>query len=186
MMSLTNLSTSESGNSSSNLPLSSTETQFLRVHLVSETVVLLPCEKVTQVLTIAVDRVVSMPHMAPWIMGAYNYRGEILWLVDLGYLIGLKPISQQARSFSHYTTTVIQINSEDSIGRLLGMVVNRVNSTEQCKSGSIKASSAAPNTEFEELVKGYWEKSATETLAILDLDLIWQKIVEHPLANGES
>ncbi|MDJ0569427.1 MAG: chemotaxis protein CheW [Pleurocapsa sp. MO_192.B19] len=152
--------------------------QFLRLNLVSETIALLPTEKVTQVLTIPIDRVVPMPHMAPWVIGAYNHRGEILWLVDIGHLIDLQPISQQASSLSSYTTIVLQVDSENSTSQLLGLVVNGVNSTERFDSNSIKVSSASPNTEFEKLLKGYWEKSPTEILPVLDLDLIWQKVAD--------
>ena len=157
--------------------------QFLRLHMVSETTALLPAEKVTQVLNIGTDRVVSLPHMASWLIGAYNHHGEILLLVDLGHLIGLNPISQEARSLADYKTIVIQVASENSANQLLGLVVDRVNSTEQFEFSSIKTSSAAPSTAFEKLLKGYWEKSVTEVLAVLDLDLVWQKVIADPLSD---
>ncbi len=157
--------------------------QFLRLQLVSDTTALLAAKKVTQVLNIATDRVASMPHMAPWLIGAYNYHGEILLLVDLGHLIGLDPISQQARSLANYTTIVVQLYPKNSGNPPLGLVVDRVNGTEQCELSSIRTSSAAPNTEFEKLLKGYWEKSATEVLAVLDLDLVWQNLVDDPLSG---
>ncbi len=157
--------------------------QFLRLNLVSDTTALLPAKQVTQVLTIATDRVASIPHMAPWLIGAYNYHGEILLLVDLGHLMGLDPIAQQARSVAKYTTIVLQLDSKNSGNQLVGLVVERVHSTEQCEFSCIKTPSTAPNTDFEKLLKGYWRKSATEVLAVLDLDLVWQNLVNDPL-NG--
>lgn len=163
---------------------SKAKTQFLRLHFSSATIALLSTEKVVQVLTIDTNSVVSMPHMAPWIIGAYNHRGEIHWIVDLGCLIGLKSVSQQAGSLSNYTTIVLQIGSENCAHQLLGLVVDQVNSTERCEMSSIKALSAAPTTEFEKFLTGYWQKSATdEILAVLDPDRIWQKIVDYPIGD---
>ncbi|VEP14951.1 putative Chemotaxis protein CheW [Hyella patelloides LEGE 07179] len=182
--------------STKNSAESQVKAQFLQLHLASGTIALLPTEKVskitrqsavqknlelipTQVLTISADRVVSMPHMASWVMGAYNYRGKIMWLVDLGYLMGLVPISRQARSLTDYTTVMVHISSDESSNQLVGLVVNRVNSIERCNLSSIITSSAEPNTEFDKFFQGYWEKCATEILPVLDLELIGQKIFDY-------
>lgn len=175
---------------------SQAKAQFLQLHLASGTIALLPTEKIskitgqsavtgnlelmpTQVLTISADRVVSMPHMASWVMGAYNYRGKILWLVDLGYLMGLIPISKQALSLTDYTTVLVHISSGESSNQLVGLVVNQVDGIERCDLSSIRTSSAEPNTEFEKFFQGYWEKSPTEILPVLDLDLMGQKIFDY-------
>lgn len=157
--------------------------QFLRLHLVEETISLLPAEQVTQVLTVATELVVPMPHMAEWIMGAYNHRGEILLLVDLGNLLGLKAISQQARSVADYTVIVVQVGPENAANRLLGLVVDQVKRTEQCDLSSIKGATADPNSDLEELLQGYCSPSTTEVLPVLDLELVWQKIVDEPLSG---
>ncbi|HEY9652883.1 MAG TPA: chemotaxis protein CheW, partial [Coleofasciculaceae cyanobacterium] len=70
---------------------SSASEQFLRFHLLPNTTALLPIEQLTEVLTISRDQVVPIFHMPPWVMGVYNWRGEILWILDLGHLIGLTP-----------------------------------------------------------------------------------------------
>lgn len=69
--------------------------QFLRFHLFPDTTALLPVHQITEVLTFPVNQIVPIPHMPAPIMGVYNWRGEILWIVDLGHLVGLTPIYQQ-------------------------------------------------------------------------------------------
>ena len=49
---------------------------------------LIEIELVTELVNILVDRVVPMPHLPPAVMGVYNWRGEILWIVDLAMLLG--------------------------------------------------------------------------------------------------
>ena len=84
-----------------------TRQQFLRFHLMPDTTALLPVHQMTEVVTMAINEVVPIPHLPAWVMGVYNWRGEILWLVDLGHLIGLPPIHQQATGRSTYTAIVI-------------------------------------------------------------------------------
>jgi len=57
--------------------------QFLRFHLVPDTTALLPVRQMSEVLTVPIAQVVPIPHTPAWVMGVYNWRGEILWLVDL-------------------------------------------------------------------------------------------------------
>ena len=158
---------SESENKS--LAPASSRGQFLRLHLGGETVSLLPAEQVTQVLTVATELVVPMPHMASWIMGAYNHRGEILLLADLSHLMGLGLISQQARSVANYTTIVVQVGPENAANRLLGLVVDQVKRTEQCELSSIQAATAEGQSEMGQLLQGYCSPSASEVLPVVDL-----------------
>ena len=57
--------------------------QFLRISLASNTLALLPVQYLSEVLTMPNGQIMPIPHMTPWVMGAYNWRGEILWMVDL-------------------------------------------------------------------------------------------------------
>ncbi|GBF83604.1 chemotaxis signal transduction protein [Aphanothece sacrum FPU3] len=67
--------------------------QFLRFDLVPDTTLMLPVAQLTEVLTVPLGQIVPIPHMPPWVMGIYNWRGEILWMVDLGHLLGLNSLA---------------------------------------------------------------------------------------------
>ncbi len=87
-----------------------------------------------------IKEIVPIPHMPPWVMGVHNWRGEILWMVDLGHLLGLTPLYQHATTHSTYTAIVIngaqQVPSRQRAGnqitgtKMLGLVVNRVEDME--------------------------------------------------------
>ena len=83
--------------------------QFLRLHLVPDMTVLLPVRSLTEVLTIPVSQIVPIPHMPAWVMGIYNWRGDILWMVDLGHLCGLTPWYQKATSITIHPSVVLQV-----------------------------------------------------------------------------
>lgn len=147
--------------------------QFLRVHLIPDTTALLPVLQMTEVLNIPIAQILPIPHMPAWVMGVYNWRGEILWMVDLGHLLGLTPLYQQAKSCLNHTAIVIhggqQAVSKTTGKKLLGLVVNRVEDMELCNPDSIQ--SPPQSTVASELVlflRGYWLKSNGEILAVLD------------------
>ena len=156
--------------------------QFLRLYLDSETGALLPITQLTEVLNVSYLQAMPIPHMHSWMMGVYNWRGEILWLVDLAHLVGITPLYQQALTSSNHTVIVLETPAEetDSTGsnrQTVGLVVNQVGNIETCNPELIKdISAAAINTKLEAFLRGYWCKSDYEMLAVFRLDSIWEAI----------
>ncbi|HEY9599298.1 MAG TPA: chemotaxis protein CheW [Cyanophyceae cyanobacterium] len=156
------------------LPSSSTSEQFLRFHLLPNTTALLPIEQMTEVLTIPRGQIVPIFHMPPWVMGAYNWRGEILWMIDLGHLVGLTPWHQQTTNISTYTAVVLQTNSSRRKGtnvksEMLGVIVNRVEDIEWCSPDWIQSPPSSTVTpELVPFLRGYWLKSNGDMLVLLD------------------
>lgn len=148
--------------------------QFLRLHLVPDTTVLLPVQQLTEVLTIPIGQVVPIPHMPAWVMGIYNWRGDILWMVDLGHLCGLTPWYQQMTSVSLHPTVVLRVSdaqtrSSSAPGLTLGLVVNRVEDIEWCDPNQIQPLAVASvMSGLASFLHGYWWKPNDGTLAVLD------------------
>lgn len=153
--------------------------QFLRIHLVPDTTALLPAHDVTEVLNIAADRVVPIPHMPAWTMGIYNWRGEILWLVDLGHLCGLTPWHQQPETRSTYTAVILQTRATQSMptqqkSQVLGLVVDRVEDTQQCNPSLIQAPpSSGLSPDLLQFLRGFLWKSDDKMLAVMDSGAIF-------------
>ena len=153
--------------------------QFLRFHLVPDTTAMLPVDQMKEVLTMAVREIVPIPYMPPWVMGVHNWRGEILWMVDLGHLVGLAPLYNQTINRSTYTAIVIhggqQVPSRQGSGsqttgrKTLGLVVNRVEDMEWCNPDLIQSPpQSAIKLELLPFLRGYWLKSNGEILVVLD------------------
>jgi positive phototaxis protein PixI len=148
--------------------------QFLRFHLMPDTTALLPMEQLTEVLSIPNGQIVPIFHMPAWVMGVYNWRGEILWIVDLGHLVGLTPWHQQANSTSVYRAVVLQADSDPTTASnlnkyLLGIVINRVEDIEWCNPDWIQSPPASIVTpELAPFLRGYWLKPNGEMLVVMD------------------
>lgn len=150
--------------------------QFLRLYLFPNATVLLPIQQLSEVLTLPIERVAPIPHMPDWVMGVYNWRGEILWTVDLGHLCGFMPWYQQATNVSVFPAVILQVRNHkagSARNQMLGLVVNRVEDIEWCDPEMIQP---LPRTtvspQLAPFLRGYWWKPGGDMLAVLDGEAI--------------
>ncbi len=168
---------------------STPDLQFLQVYLAAERSLLLPVQQLVEILTIAQSQVVPLFQMPPWVMGVYNWRGEVLWVVDLNHLLGLPPWYQQSSYGSKHTLVVMREETFAQEGGLpvdprekavLGVVLNRV---EGMVIGSnplmaplptawpAELTTHWPMTTLESFMRGFWHQSAN---------------LLHPVLNGTA
>lgn len=147
--------------------------QYLRFHLEPKTDLILPVTQIIEVLTVPTGKIVPIPHMPTQVMGVYNWRGEILWMVDLGRLFGLTSWQEQTIA-SGLKAIVLSPNAASKIkGEMLGLVVNRVEDIELCNKDEIQSPpSSALSPEMAPFVAGYWLNSRDEMLVTLDGEAI--------------
>ena len=152
--------------------------QFLRFCLVPDVAALLPFSQLIEVLTIPVGQIVAIPHTPAWVMGVYNWRGEVLWMVDLAHLVGLTPLYQQAINASTHTAVVLHAPlggalSTNAGNQMIGLVVNRVEDIEWCDPNLFESPlSAAITTQSMPFLRGYRSQSNGERSAVFDGEAI--------------
>ncbi|MBD2110955.1 MULTISPECIES: chemotaxis protein CheW [Cyanophyceae] len=107
------------------------EEQFLKVIVNGGLPLLLPGANLVEIMKLSIGQVVPMFQMAPWVMGLYNWRGEMLWVADLGHFLGFTPWYNQAEAATRHTVVVIKppyrpSQPTDEQTATLGLVVNAV------------------------------------------------------------
>jgi len=149
--------------------------QFLQFYLAPDTKVMLPIDRLTEVMTIQLGKIIPIPHMNPEVMGVYNWRGEILWMVDLGKIFGLLPWYEQTANKANYKAIVINIDKKEKqtntkvIKVRLGLVVSRVEDIKWCEEKSIyKTIKPSTAKSLDPFLQGYWVKSDRERIPILN------------------
>ena len=149
--------------------------QFLRFLLEPQTRLMLPVEQITEVLKINVGQIVPIPQMPAWVMGVYNWRGNILWMIDLGSLIGFDSWYQQGVNTSEYTAIAIapdKVNHSSSVGNeliSLGLIVTRVEDIEWCNSDLIQSPpTSAVTSALAPFLRGYWLDRSEEMILVLN------------------
>ena len=133
-------------------------------------------DRVTELISIPLDRVVPMPHLPPAVMGVYNWRGEILWIVDFSQLLGL----EVARARQHSTTLkpaiVLShlITGGETIS--LGLVVDKIEEIESCNTELIQQidSTRTNRMGIEPIwIKGYCRSNTDAELLVLNRQTIF-------------
>src|SRR5919202_989161 len=97
--------------------------RLLRFPLGLQDSALLPLEQITEILRVNVAEILPVPEMASCVLGICNWRGEMLWLIDLNHLVGSPLVSWAA--VASPVAIVVQINHQS-----VGLVVQQVNDIE--------------------------------------------------------
>ena len=147
--------------------------QFLKFYLHEGNKAMLPLQQITEVLKIQFSQIVPIPQMPAWVMGVYNWRGDILWMVDLGHLIGFNPWYQKSINRSNHTAIVLSPNKErkDNVQNKidLGLVVARVEDIEMCNAANIQIPpSKSVTAQLASFLEGYWLQPSGDMIMVLN------------------
>lgn len=148
--------------------------QLLKFQIVPSTDALLNLEQCAEVLKVPVNQVVPVPHMPSYVMGVYNWRGTVLWMLDLGLLLGMMPYQKYQGARSVHTTLVIERHDETSTLQQLGLVIHDVMDTVQVDLDALKPVelSNLPKS-LTQFLSGYWMNSQGDMLTVLDDNAIF-------------
>lgn len=175
------LLTSDSLALSTDLSSSKVGERFLRFELVADTAALLPISQLAEVLTIPVSQITPIPQLPAYVMGAYNWRGEALWMVDLAHLIGFTPWYQRGINAT-CSAVVLRVDSMSMLdsntrNQMIGLVIHRAEMIEWCDSALFEPpSSDVVSPQLRPFLRQYYLKSNGERLAVLDDEVIIAEI----------
>lgn len=88
--------------------------QFLGFWLTSSLQAVISTESVSEVLSIESSNIIPLPDIAYTVMGIYNHRGSILWVIDLPCLMGLKPL--YISGYRHHFSVLLMRSHQQIMG----------------------------------------------------------------------
>ncbi len=140
--------------------------------------------RVTELVNIPFDRVVPMPHLPRTILGVYNWRGEILWIVNFVTLLGLTPaLGMRAPQHARRLQPTIVLTNVSSSGNsmTIGLVVDRIDEIEWCQPDDLAGSGSptALETTLAPWMKGYSRSATGDKLIVLDAQTIFDQAALH-------
>jgi positive phototaxis protein PixI len=116
---------------------------------------LLPLEYVTELFQINLADILPVPEMPFAVLGIYNWREEMLWMVDLNVLTGLPSVINDYKPLFYPMAMVLQIE-----GKFMGLVVREVNDIENMNLADLKpVSNGLFSSELLPFVQGYFNQS---------------------------
>ena len=143
--------------------------QFLRFQLQPGVMALMEIDLVTELVNIPSDRIVPMPHLPPAVMGIYNWRGEILWIVNLATLIGVNRPAGRSRSLQPTIILGSGVTPEDRLQKTVGLVVYELDEIEWFDLNPIQSPVLNPICpEFSQWTNGVWVSATGENFLRLD------------------
>lgn len=150
-----------------NMSASTLPSQYLKFKLYPEVEAMLPVDQITEILKLRLVQIMPIPQMPTWVMGVYNWRGEILWMVDLSQLLGLDSWYRHQSESSKHTAVVLSAERQQ-VRIHLGLIVAQVDDLAYCDPNTIQ--SAIDNqldASWSNFARGYWlDPSGSMVLAL--------------------
>ena len=148
--------------------------KFLRFQLGSEGKALLPVNIISQVMRVLGADILPVPQMPSCVLGIYNWRGEMLWLVDIGQLMGFPALCEPAVGKGgvggDLMAIAIQINDQ-----YLGLVVSQISDIELHDIQQIQVPSIGLfSPEIMPYLQGYLVAPNNEVLMVLNAEALAQ------------
>ncbi|APB34567.1 Chemotaxis signal transduction protein [Gloeomargarita lithophora Alchichica-D10] len=121
---------------------------YLRFVLATGEEFVLPAMGVQEVAGMTPDRISAVPNVPPVVMGAYNWRGQVIWVGDLGQFLGMAPLNTNRAEIS-----VIVVADQ---GVTCGLAVDRVVGTEFLDPRQLRPPLSPDLVQGNFLVQGEW------------------------------
>lgn len=153
-----------------------TTEQLLSFSLEREQQALLPTHQLLEIVKVDLSQITAIAGLDKSIMGIYNWRGDVIWVVDLASLLGCKPLYAQGYAQEKFQDKchIIFLRSQDNV---IGLAVSHIGQMMRCDVAKIQTSALTfGNPEMMQVCQGYWLSGDEETFLVLDGDAIAQII----------
>ena len=95
---------------------------FLKFQLDAQTCAVVPMLQTQEAIVLPSGRVSVIPNLPAPVLGLFNRRSSLLWLVDLPEILGLEPIDRHVHSFDVVLLKVGQIPLAVAVKSIQGVV----------------------------------------------------------------
>ncbi|MGB0561901.1 MAG: chemotaxis protein CheW [Spirulinaceae cyanobacterium] len=118
---------------------------------------LLAVEAIQEILYIQLRQILPVPELSAAVVGLHNWRGEMLWLVDLNHLLGLGGLD--VATMTPVNVLVLRWNN-----RTLGLMVKSVGEILPYPPEQLQAPTGLFNPSLEPFIAGYHQESSSIVL----------------------
>jgi positive phototaxis protein PixI len=142
--------------------------KFLSFNLGTRDIAVISLQQITEVVQVPLAEICCVPQMPSCVLGIYNWRGEMLWLVNLEEMLGYKTLLQQRNLLSKMMTIVLE-----NKGKYLGLLVRQLMDIEWLDTQQMKPPFAELfSPEISPLLQGYFIDNSEKMMLNLDAPAI--------------
>jgi positive phototaxis protein PixI len=136
---------------------------FLRFQLDHQTSAVVPMLQTQEAIVLPAGRVSVIPNLPSPVLGLFNRRSSLLWLVDLPEILGLEPIDRHAHS---YDIALLKVGQTP-----LAVAVRSIQGVVRFAKEEIASPMGSFNPAFTPYLSG-WILQAQELVLVLDPEAI--------------
>jgi purine-binding chemotaxis protein CheW len=134
---------------------------YLRFFIESGNEFAIPAMGIREVLAIAPEQITLVPNVSPLVMGVLNFRGQVIWVSDIGQFLG----GTRLLNIERTEISVIVIEAQDI---MVGLAVERVRGMEWLSLDKLEPLSNSTNDSMSPFLKGEWSQLTEQPLQLLD------------------
>ncbi|MBF2064690.1 MAG: purine-binding chemotaxis protein CheW [Calothrix sp. C42_A2020_038] len=151
------------------------EQKFLTFHLGDKDTAVISLSNITEVLQVSPLEICGVPQMPNCVAGIYNWRGEMLWLIDIEGMLGYESLSQSHNLASKMMAVVVTNEAKH-----LGLLVRQLMDIESLDVDSLKpANIDLFSQDIASFLQGYFIDANEQMVISLDA----RAIIESPIWN---
>lgn len=145
-------------------------TQYLSIEVNQTLQTILSTHDLDEVITLDYQKILQIPGMPTVIVGIFQWHGEIIWLIDIAYLMGFNPLL--STGYNQEKFRVVKVKYQD---KYLGILVQKIGNLINVETKNITlVKQKKANSLLEKFIKGICKNSAGEKMMIIDIEKIIQ------------
>ena len=114
--------------------VNSQQKQYLGFALDEEINALIALAELGGIINILQKDIVAVPDLPAWALGLYNWRGDIVWVIDLGQMLQFRPLNSRKNNLDKSAVLVIKAGKN-----YLGLAVDQVNELYWCDPAEVES-----------------------------------------------
>lgn len=120
----------------------------------------LPAFGVREIISTLVDRITPLPNASPFLLGTFNWRGQVIWIADLGQFLGDTTLVNTDRG----EVSMLVVEEQETV---MGFAISNVANTEWLTPDRLSPIQNIPDA-MASFVKGEYSPAEEEFLYLLD------------------
>jgi purine-binding chemotaxis protein CheW len=125
----------------------------------------LPASGVREVMSVYFDRITPIPNASPFFLGTYNWRGQVIWVADLGQFLG----DQVLVNVNQNEVSILIIEEQELV---MGFAVHTVANTEWLDVTEILPPDRQIPAAMHGFIKGVYPTTGSDTPQLRLLDQV--------------
>ncbi len=121
----------------------------------------LPAVGVREVISTIADRITPIPNASPLLLGTFNWRGQVIWIADLGQFLGDTVLVNTDRT----EVSILVVEEQETV---MGFAISSVANTEWLSINQMAAAQNLPDSTLSFVKGGFLINQEEGLLHLLD------------------